>query len=73
MTDQERQTMREHIVFVGTALENERYFSRQKTKLLQRLLDPEDLGHAVTPEVRKLAYGILTEEAYAQRDKENKK
>ena len=73
MNDQERQTMREHIVFLGTALENERHASKQKTMLLQRLLDPEDLGHAVTPEVRKLAYTILTEEAYMERDKENKK
>ncbi len=73
MNDSERQTMREHIVFLGTALENERHASKQKTKLLQRLLDPEDLGHAVTPEVRKLAYTILTNEAYMERDKENKK
>ncbi len=73
MNDQERQTMREHIIFLGTQLENERHASQQKTKLLQRLLDPEDLGHAVTHEVRKLAYAVLTEEAYAERQKENTK
>jgi len=73
MDDTERKAMREHIVFLGTALENERHASKQKTRLLQRLLDPEDLGHAVTPEVRKLAYTILTEEAYEDRYKESKK
>ncbi len=73
MNDQERQTMREHIIFLGTTLENERHASREKTRLLQRLLDPEDLGHAVTPEVRKLAYQVLTDEAYAERDKEKVK
>ena len=27
---------------------------------LLRLLDPEDLGHAVTPEVRKLTFELVT-------------
>lgn len=67
MDDAERKTMREHIVFLGTQLENVRQSSMEKTALLQRLLHPEDLGHAVTPEVRKLAYQILSDEAYRER------
>jgi hypothetical protein len=72
MDDAERKTMREHIVFLGTQLENERHASQHKTALMRRLLDPEDLGHAVTPEVRKLVYVVLTNEVHAQRDQENR-
>ena len=73
MRDSERKTMREHIVFLGTQLENERHRSKEKTDFLRRLLHPEDLGHAVTPEVRKLAYAIINNEFNEQRDRENKK
>jgi hypothetical protein len=73
MQDAERQTMREHIIFLGTQLENERHRSREKTALLRRMLDPEDLGHAVTHEVRKLAYAVLNNEFNDHRDMENKK
>ncbi len=73
MQDAERQTMREHIIFLGTQLENERHRSMEKTALLRRMLDPEDLGHAVTHEVRKLAYAVLNNEFNEHRDMENKK
>lgn len=33
--------------------------SKQLTDFLLRLLDPEDLGHAVTPEVRKLVFELV--------------
>lgn len=68
----ERQTMREHILFLGKALEQERANSVRKTRLLQRMLDPEDLGWAVSHEVRMIAYEILSQETYSDRDKENK-
>lgn len=61
MLDQIR-TMRDHIIWLGTQLENERRAARQKTVLLKRMLDPDDLGHAVTEEVRRLAYAILINE-----------
>ena len=47
MDDKERQTMREHIVWLATELEKERKVSQQKSVLIKRILDPEDLGHAV--------------------------
>lgn len=72
MQDDERQTMREHIVFLGKALEQERANSARKTRLLQRMLDPEDLGWAVSHEVRMIAYEILSQETYAERDAEAK-
>lgn len=70
MLDQLR-TLREHIIWLGTQLEKERESSRQKTVLLKRLLDPEDLGHAVTEEVRKQAYIIISNEQEREREKWN--
>lgn len=72
LQNDERQTMREHILFLGKALEQERARSVRKTRLLQRMLDPEDLGWAVSHEVRMIAYEILSQETYTERDKENK-
>ena len=64
-------TMREHIVWLGTQLEKERESSRDKTVLLKRLLDPDDLGHAVTAEVRKQAYIIINNDLEREREKWN--
>jgi hypothetical protein len=70
MLDQLR-TMREHIIWLGTQLEQERDSSREKTVLLKRLLDPDDLGHAVTNEVRKQAYSIISNDHEREREKWN--
>jgi len=70
MLDQLR-TMREHIIWLGTQLEKERDSSREKTVLLKRLLDPDDLGHAVTNEVRKQAYAIISNDHEREREKWN--
>jgi hypothetical protein len=70
MLDQLR-TMREHIIWLGTQLEQERDSSREKTVLLKRLLDPDDLGHAVTNEVRKQAYAIISNDQEREREKWN--
>lgn len=67
MEDQERKAMREHIVFLGNELEMARKQNQAKTELLARFIDREDLGWAVTDEVRKLAYALLTED-YMQRN-----
>lgn len=64
-------TMREHIIWLGTQIEKERESSREKTVLLKRLLDPEDLGHAVTAEVRKQAYAIISNDHEREREKWN--
>ena len=63
--------MREHIIWLGTQLERERESSRDKTVLLKRLLDPDDLGHAVTNEVRKQAYAIISNDPEREREKWN--
>ena len=62
MTQDEIDIMREHMVWLGRQLEKEREQSRAKTHLLKRMLDPEDLGYAVSDEIRKIAYQIITNE-----------
>ncbi len=59
MHDKERQTLREHIIWLGTELERQRKLNQQHIVFLKRLLDPEDLGHATSNEVRKIAYVLL--------------
>ena len=63
--------MRKHIIYLGTQLEKERESSKEKTVLLKRLLDPDDLGHAVTNEVRKQAYAIISNDHEREREKWN--
>lgn len=67
MDDKERQTMREHIVWLATELEKERKVSQQKSVLIKRILDPEDLGHAVSQEIRQLAYQMMINELHMER------
>ena len=59
MTDDERNTMREHIVWLTKELEDTRQQLKARNELLSELLDPEQLGHAVTNEVRGRIYTLL--------------
>jgi len=59
MIDEERNAMREHIVWLTKELEDTREQLRIRNQLLKEMLDPESLGHAVTNEVRGLIYTIL--------------
>jgi hypothetical protein len=63
VTLQDVRTLREHAVYLATQLENERTASRDKTEFLKRLVHPEDFGHAVSAEVRNLAYQLLINES----------
>jgi hypothetical protein len=62
MSLQDLRTLREHAIYLATQLENERSQSRAKTDFLKRLVSAEDLGHAVSSEVRNLAYQLLIHE-----------
>ena len=59
MTDEERTTMREHIVWLTRELETTRDKLRQRDELLGEMLNPEQLGHAVTQEIRGRIYAML--------------
>ena len=62
MQDKEREILRQHIIWLGTQLESQRKANQDKVVFLKRLLDPEDLGHATSTEVRQLAYQIIINE-----------
>ena len=59
MTNDERNTMREHIVWLTKELEDTRQQLKARNELLGELLNPEALGHAVSNEVRGLIYTVL--------------
>ena len=64
MIDEERNTMREHIVWLTKELEDTRQQLKTRNDLLGEMLNPEALGHAVSNEVRGLIYTVL----YLQQD-----
>jgi len=67
MDDKERQAMREHIVWLASELEKERKQNLATISFLKQLLDPEDLGHSATHEIRQLAYQLLINHHHAER------
>ena len=67
MDDKERQIMREHIVWLSLQLEQERKQNQSTVVFMKRLLDPEDLGHAVSNETRQLAYQLLINNHHIER------
>jgi hypothetical protein len=67
MDDIERQTMREHIVWLSEQLEQERKQNQDTVVFIKRILDPEDLGHAVSNETRQLAYQLLINHHHIER------
>lgn len=68
MQDKEREILRQHIIWLGTQVEAQRKANQDKVVLLKRILDPEDLGHAVSHEVRQLAYQIIINDHHSERD-----
>ena len=68
MDDKERKTMREHIIYLASQLEQTRKANQQQIVFIKRLLDPEDLGHAVSNETRQIAYTLLINSSHIERD-----
>jgi len=67
MDDKERQAMRDHIVWLASELEKERKQNLATISFLKQLLDPEDLGHSATHEIRQLAYQLLINHHHTER------
>ena len=63
MNIEDIQGLRELAVSLGTQLDQERTQARAKIQFLKRLVTPEDLGHAVSAEIRNLAYQLLINES----------
>jgi len=72
MDDAERIAMRDHIVWLTQQLELARLQNRERTALLRRMLDPEDLGFAVSNEVKSLVYQLLISDLEAERNAWNR-
>ena len=72
LQEDERKTLKAHILWLGTELEKSRRQCQSKTELLKRMLNPEDLGHAVSNEVRASIYQILIEDSHNERDAWNR-
>ena len=72
MDDAERTAMRDHIVWLTQQLELARLQNRERTALLKRMLDPEDLGYAVSNEVKSLVYQLLISDLEAERNAWNR-
>ena len=72
MDDVERTAMRDHIVWLTQQLELARFQNRERTSLLRRMLDPEDLGFAVSNEVKSLVYQLLISDLEAERNAWNR-
>jgi len=72
MDDAERTAMRDHIVWLTQQLELARFQNRERTSLLRRMLDPEDLGFAVSNEVKSLVYQLLISDLEAERNAWNR-
>lgn len=68
LQDDERQILRDHIIFLATQLESERKNNKAKTDLLRRFMDRDDLGWAVSDEVRSLAYQCLIDETFRAKE-----
>ena len=68
MDDKERAVMRYHIVYLASQLEQTRKANQQQIVFIKRLLDPEDLGHAVSNECRQIAYTLLINSTHIERD-----
>ena len=68
MDEKERAVMRDHIIYLATQLEQTRKANQQQIVFIKRLLDPEDLGHAVSNECRQIAYTLLINSSHNERD-----
>jgi len=68
MDNKERQTMRDHIVYLANQLEQTRKSNQQQMVFIKRILDPEDLGHAVSNECRQIAYTLVINSSHQERD-----
>jgi hypothetical protein len=63
----EAEILREHIVWLSSELEKERLQNRHTIEFLKQLINPEDLGHAISNEVKQLAYQLLINHHHAER------
>ncbi len=71
--EEEREVLRQHIVWLTTELERTRHSLKQRNDILREMLNPDSLGWAVDPQVRSRIYNLFSEEIEQERAAWNQK
>lgn len=71
--EEEREVLRQHIVWLTTELERTRHSLKQRNDILREMLNPDSLGWAVDPQVRSRIYNLFSAEIEQERAAWNQK
>lgn len=71
--EEEREVLREHIVWLTQELERTRNSLRERNTLLRELLNPDSLGWGVNSEIRSRIYNLFSAELEQERASWNTK
>lgn len=71
--EEEREVLRQHIVWLTQELERTRHSLKQRNDILREMLNPDSLGWAVDPQVRSRIYNLFSEEIEQERAAWNQK
>ena len=71
--EEEREVLREHIVWLTQELERTRNLLRERNALLRELLNPDSLGWGVNSEIRSRIYNLFSAELEQERASWNTK
>jgi hypothetical protein len=71
--EEEREVLREHIVWLTQELERTRNSLKERNALLRELLNPDSLGWGVNSEIRSRIYNLFSAELEQERASWNTK
>lgn len=71
--EEEREVLRQHIVWLTTELERTRHALKQRNDILREMLNPDSLGWAIDSQVRSQIYNLFSAEIEQERAAWNQK
>jgi superfamily I DNA and RNA helicase len=71
--EEEREVLREHIVWLTQELERTRNLLKERNDILRMMLNPDSLGWGVNNEIRSLIYNLFSAEIEKERASWNTK
>ena len=71
--EEEREVLRQHIVWLTTELERTRFALKQRNDILREMLNPDSLGWAINSEVRSRIYNLFSADIEKERASWNTK
>ena len=71
--EEEREVLRQHIVWLTQELERTRHSLRERNALMRELLNPDSLGWGVNSEIRSRIYNLFSAEIEQERASWNTK